>query len=130
MSEEKRRIALEYPMNSTVSSLYGKLSTDGGLKTWFADDVDCMENVFVFFWNRIPQEAVMLESRDNKFIRFKWVDDEHDDHYFEFRIENSELTGELSLVVVDFAADSEYDDLLNLWDNNIKRLRLSLGVGN
>ena len=129
MNNRKKKITLEYPINSTVASLYAKLSTEGGLESWFADRVVQDADNFTFFWHKTPQEALLLGQKENKYVRFKWNEDEDQEAYFEFDITPVELTGDLVLLVTDFAEHDEYEDALQMWDNNIKNLKRTLGVG-
>ena len=127
MNRKKKKFTLEYPLNCTVASLYSKLSTEEGLESWFADRVVQNENRFVFFWHKAPQDAEMIAQRENKYVRFRWSDDEEPDTYFELRITPQELTGDVSLSVTDFAEAGEYEDAVQMWENGIKSLKRALG---
>jgi len=52
----------------------------------------------------------------------KWDYIEHEDAYWEIRIEKSDFTGHLALIITDFADDGDKDYLQNLWNDNMKRL--------
>ena len=60
-------------------------------------------------------------------VRFKWVDDD-EDSYFEFKIRKDELTGEVALVITDFAEDDEKEEAVDLWDTQIAELKHALGL--
>ena len=117
MNRKKKKFTLEYP----------RLSTDEGLEGWFADRVVQDNDQFTFFWNKSPQEAEMTGRRENQFVRFRWNEEEDPDAYFELTITPHELTGDVALTVTDFAEPDEYDDAVQMWDNNIKALRRALG---
>src|SRR5213595_2344929 len=85
----KQLYTLEYPVRCSPSILYEFLSTPAGLQEWFADKVDERDNVFYFSWNGSAQRAEVLESQDEKFIRFHWLDAPKEE-FFEFSIEKSE----------------------------------------
>jgi uncharacterized protein YndB with AHSA1/START domain len=106
--------------------LYEFLSTPAGLQEWFADKVDERDNVFYFSWNGSFQEAEVLESQEEKFIRFHWVDTPKGE-YFEFSIEKSEITNQTVLVVKDFAEKKELKDQSMLWDYQVKDLFHRIG---
>ncbi len=125
---KKLKIEQEYILNASPSVLYPRLSTPSGLSDWFADDVNINKDKFIFFWDDSEQVASLVAKRVNQFIRFKWVDDDEDDTYFEFRLETDELTNEVALVVVDFAEEDEMDDSVELWDTQIEKLRHNLGL--
>jgi len=128
MRDQKTKFTLEYPIGSTVASLYAKLSTEEGLGSWFADRVEKDGRIVTFYWHKVGQSADLLAEKENRFVRFRWID-EDPDSYFELSIDRQELTGEVTLSVTDFAGVHEVDDARSLWDNSIKELKRSLGAG-
>ena len=102
----KQLYTLEYPVRCSPSILYEFLSTPAGLQEWFADRVDERDNVFYFSWNGSAERAEVLESQEEKFIRFHWLDAPKEE-FFEFSIEKSEITNQTILVVKDFAEKKE-----------------------
>jgi uncharacterized protein YndB with AHSA1/START domain len=122
----KQLYTLEYPVRCSPSILYEFLSTPAGLQEWFADKVDERDNVFFFSWNGSSQEAEVLESQEEKFIRFHWLDSPKEE-YFEFSIEKSEITNQTILVVKDFAEKKEVKDQSMLWDYQVKDLFHRIG---
>jgi uncharacterized protein YndB with AHSA1/START domain len=122
----KKRIVLEYTLNSSPKVLFPRLSTPGGLSEWFADDVNLKGNTFFFIWEGTEQRAEMVQKKENRFIRFKWLDEE-DDSYFEFRINVDELTGDVALVIVDMVEEEDEADEIVLWDSQIAELKHVLG---
>lgn len=115
-------------MNCSPLVLYPRLSTPGGLSEWFADNVNLEGKNFVFYWDGTAQKAEIIQKRDNYYIRYKWVDDETDVTYFEFRIITDELTGDTALVITDFAEDDEKEDVVDLWNSQINTLKHCVGV--
>jgi uncharacterized protein YndB with AHSA1/START domain len=122
----KQLYTLEYPVRCSPSILYEFLSTPAGLQEWFADKVDERDNVFYFSWNGSFQTAEVMESQEEKFIRFHWVDTPKEE-YFEFSIEKSEITNQTVLVVKDFAEKKEVKDQSMLWDYQVKDLFHRIG---
>ena len=122
----KQMYTLEYPVRCSPSILYEFLSTPAGLQEWFADRVDERDNVFFFSWNGSNQKAEVLESQEEKFIRFHWLDAPSEE-YFEFGIEKSEITNQTILVIKDFAEKKEIKDQSMLWDYQVKDLFHRLG---
>lgn len=45
----------------------------------------------------------MTELRPNSLVRFKWNDAEDEEEYFEFNIHVEALTGDVALLITDFA---------------------------
>lgn len=123
----KNKFELEYSINSAPKILYARLSTPGGLAEWFADDINIRGNVYKFIWDGSEQEAELVTKKENQLVRFKWLDDD-DDSYFEFHIRKDELTGEVALVITDFAEDDEKDESIDLWDTQIAELKHALGL--
>ena len=124
----KKKYELEYTINSSPRVLYNRLSTPGGLAEWFADDVNLRGEVFTFFWDQSEQKAEVVQKKDNKYIRFHWLNEEDDNSYFEFRLNQDELTGDVSLLITDFADDDEKDDAIDLWDTQIAELKHVIGL--
>lgn len=122
----KQLYTLEYPVRCSPSILFEFLSTPAGLQEWFADKVDERDNVFFFSWNGSSQKAEVLESQEEKFIRFHWLDTPKEE-YFEFSIEKSEITNQTILVVKDFAEKKEVKDQSMLWNYQVKDLFHRIG---
>ena len=123
---EKKQYSLEYPFKSSPKILYNCISTPSGLAEWFADDVNIRDNVYTFIWEGAEQEAEMVTSKPNELVRFRWVD-EPDDTFFEFRIQQDELTSEIALIITDFAEDGEKEEAVLLWDTQVNDLHHVIG---
>jgi uncharacterized protein YndB with AHSA1/START domain len=126
---EKKQIQLEYIVNCSPKVLFNRLSTAAGLTEWFADDVRVKGNRFTFIWGGMNEEAEKKIHRENKMVRYEWVgDDENkDESYFEFIINQDDLTNDVSLTIIDFADDDEVDETISLWDSQISTLKHLLG---
>jgi uncharacterized protein YndB with AHSA1/START domain len=124
----KTKYELEYTLNTSPGFLYTRLSTPEGLSEWFADDVNLKKEKFLFIWEGAEQEATVIQKKANKYIRFHWEDDEDQDNYFEFRIHTDELTGDVALLITDFAEEDEKDDAIDLWDTQISELKHAIGL--
>jgi len=122
---DKGKIQLEYVLNCSPKVLFNWLSTASGLAEWFADDVKVKGNKYTFIWEGSEQSAEMTLHKENRLVRYTWLDE--DDSYFEFRISQDELTGDVSLIIVDFAEDDEFEGTKGLWDSQIADLKHILG---
>lgn len=125
--EPKGKFELEYVLHTSAGILYEFLTSPSGLAEWFADDVNIHDGVFTFFWEGSEQKAKLLGFKDDKFVRLQWLD-KPEGTYFEFRIERDELTGDISLIITDFAdeaADQKTSKLL--WDSQINQLLHVIG---
>ena len=124
----KEKIELEYTLNTSPKVLFSRLSTPSGLSEWFADNVNLQGNVFTFVWEGSEQQAELVSMKEYKSIRFKWIDDKNSNNYFEFRINQDELTGGLALIITDFIEEDEKDETAELWDSQIAALKRVLGL--
>lgn len=122
----KVKINLEYLINCSPKVLYNRLSTASGLTEWFADDVRVRGKRYTFIWDGSEQTAEMTLHKENRLVRFNWIDEE-DEAYFEFRITRDELTGDVSLLITDFAEEDEVDETRGLWDSQVADLKHVLG---
>ena len=122
------KYSLEFPINSSVSILYKRLSTPSGLAEWFADDVIVKNKIYTFFWEGSEQEAKLLKLKTDHFIRFKWEDNDTKEDYFEFLIQIDDMTSDVSLIITDFAEDEQdQEEQTNLWRNQISLLKMAIG---
>lgn len=125
--EEKIKFQQEYSLQASASLLYQYLSTSSGLSEWFADNVSSQGNKFVFLWAGYPEEAFLIARRQDKLVRFRWAEDS-EKYYFEVRIEEDELTGDVSLIVTDFSLPGELNESKQLWDRHINDLKKAIGA--
>jgi len=131
---KKQRIDIEYPLSARKPDIVWEfISTDHGLGRWIADEVIEDEGIISFTWGQPwndhhTLQAHIMEREKNSHIRFRWVEEDDDDAFWEMRIGHSELTGEICLYVIDYAPEDEIDDLQALWDGNMDRLHQSSGL--
>jgi uncharacterized protein YndB with AHSA1/START domain len=120
---------LEYTLNCSPKVLFSRLSTPEGLCEWFADNVTVDGDIFTFIWGKSEMKARLAAMKENKFVRFEWLDTEDEEsNYFEFRINIEELSGSLALLITDFAEEEEKGDAVSLWDTQIMDLKRILGI--
>lgn len=125
--EPKGKFELEYVIRTSAGILYEFITTPSGLSEWFADDVNIRDGIFTFFWDGSEQKAKLLGFKEEKFIRLSWID-KPEGMYFEFKIERDELTGDVSLIVTDFADEaSDMQTSKLLWDSQVNKLLTVLG---
>ena len=127
MVASKKKIELEFSLNTSPKLLFPRLSTPGGLTEWFADNVMVRGNIYTFVWDSVPQKAEQKYIRENQVVRYEWLEDKGNT-YFEFRLKTDELTGELALIVTDFVENDEKEDAVDLWDNQIAKLKHCIGL--
>ena len=123
-----KKIELEFILNTSVKVLYNRLSTPTGLNEWYADKVNEKDNIFTFEWEGVEESAELIASKYLSMVRFHWLESEDEDSYFEFRIEEHELTNDVALIVTDFVIDDEEDEAVELWNTQIGNLRRVIGA--
>lgn len=124
-----KKVELEFAMNTSPKLLYNRLSTPSGLSEWFADNVTIKNGKLNFMWEKSEQQAEILYKKQNKIARYKWTDDEDEETYFEFKIVTRELTGDVALVITDFAEDdNDEDDVTELWNTQVAKLKHAIGI--
>lgn len=123
----KKKLELEYIFSSSVGVLFSRLSTAGGLSEWFADEVYQKEGKFIFIWDGVEFPATLVDCKPNCMVRFKW-EDAGEGEYFGFRIRVEPLTGEVALIIHDFADEDEIADSVSLWNKQVENLHRNLGA--
>ena len=124
---EKVEYKMEFVVRASPKMLFKFLSTPSGLSEWFADNVNSRGKSYSFFWDDSEEVAILVGKKADKFIRFKWVEDEQEETYFEFKLEIDELTNDLSLIITDFAEEDEVEESQLLWDSQINSLLHAIG---
>jgi uncharacterized protein YndB with AHSA1/START domain len=124
---EKKKFNIEYEIKSSPRILYSFLNEPNGLSQWFADDVNVKDQIYTFTWDDEEQKAKLLLAKENKLVRFRWMDDDPQ-YYFEMEILQDELTSDVALGITDFAAEEAVGERKLIWDNQIKYLISTLGA--
>ena len=125
---QKKKIELEYLVNTSPNILYYRLFDSSGLEEWFADKVEIRDRKFYTFkWAQSQQEAELIDKKANKFVRFRWLDGD-EDCYFELRIIKLELSGDTALEITDFADEDEIEDISDMWDEQVLNLKQAIGA--
>jgi uncharacterized protein YndB with AHSA1/START domain len=124
---EKKKFTIEYEIKSSPRILYTFLNEANGLTQWFADDVSVKDQIYTFTWDGEKQNAKLVAVKENKLVRFKWLDDEPQ-CYFEMEILQDELTNDVALSITDFATEDTIAERKLIWDNQIDYLISTLGA--
>ncbi len=130
----KQKLDIEYPLATKSRSIvWDQISSAHGLRRWLADYVTEKDGDFTFTWGdpwteQDVRTAHLIEYVKHDRIRLKWDTDEDEDTYWEMRIESSDLTGQLNLLITDFAEDDDLDGLQILWESNLDRLHRASGL--
>ena len=120
---------LEFSFQASPQLLFQYLSTPSGLSEWFADNVNSRGENFTFIWDDGEEYAKMISKKQNKLVRFQWINDDEDqeEKFFEFNIEVHDMTKDVSLLVTDFCPEDELEESKMLWENLVSDLKQVLG---
>lgn len=126
----KEKIHLEFMLKAGSGNIvWSIISSPSGLETWFADKVTAKDKIFNFRWGKTEtRQAEVTNFRTNCFIRFHWLDDEDPKSYFELRMVYNELTSDYMLEVIDWAEPDEKEDMEELWQSEIEKLKRVSGL--
>lgn len=125
----KIKFEIEFPIHASPSMLYTYFATPAGLEEWFADKVNSRGKEVSFIWEGVEEKASILSSKNHEKIKYKWLESDGDESYFEFRIEVDALTKDVSLMITDFADDEdEAEESKMLWKNQIDELKHTIGA--
>lgn len=126
----KEKIHLEFMLKAGSGNIvWSIISTPSGLETWFADKVTAKDKIFTFRWGKTEtRQAEVANFRTNSFIRFHWLDDEDPKTYFELRMVYNELTSDYMLEVIDWTEPDEKEDMEELWQSEIEKLKRVSGL--
>ena len=127
----REKFHIEFVMGrASQASLWKMISRIDGLSQWFADEVEVNddETVYTFHWGKSSNQAQVVHEKPQSNIRYRWMDEDDDSYYFEFRIHKLELSRELALQVTDFASADEKGDAISLWEAQIEEMMRQLGI--
>ena len=121
----------EFEINASKKMLFPYLNTASGLAQWFADDVNVNEDkVYNFIWDGEDHKARLVAHRSNSYVKFEFLpkdDDEHDKAFFEFKLDQNELTQSVFLRITDYSENNDAEELEDMWENLILTLKETVG---
>lgn len=129
-----KKITIEYPLSTkSPNIIWDMISTSAGLQKWIADYVEDIEDGFSFTWGepwtqQDTKTSHILEQEKHSHIRLEWENQDEEGDFWELRIEKSELTGKLSLIITDHAEEDDIDYIKEVWDKNLSRLHSASGL--
>ncbi|GAB3338240.1 hypothetical protein GCM10027299_50190 [Larkinella ripae] len=129
---EKYKFIAEYELRASPKVLFPYISTASGLSQWFANKVNTRpDHQFDFFWDNESHLARQVSIRQNKSVRFEFLNgtgtapEEH--NYIDFRVDVSELTQSTFLRITDYSSNTDADELKSLWNSLIDKLKEIVG---
>jgi uncharacterized protein YndB with AHSA1/START domain len=124
---DKIKFEMEFVIQVSPSLLYQYISTPSGMSEWYADNVNSRGEFFTFIWDGSEEKAKLLTKKNNERVKFRWMEDDGTDYFFELRIQVDEITKDVSLMITDFAEEDEVEEGKMLWENMISELKQILG---
>ena len=130
---EMNRLSLEHELRSTSKGIIWKMiATPEGLQKWLADSVRLAGDNLTFAWgdsdrHHETRTARIVEMVQYNRIRWQWEDADNQE-YVEIRMERSDVSGNYSLYITDYADDDDMEWLENIWTHNFDRLHRRTGV--
>lgn len=124
--EKKLELHLEYVINSSPRILFPYINEPNALAQWFADDVNYKDGIYEFIWDDEANRAKLVAVKENKSVRFTWLDDEP--YYFEIEIVQDELTNDVALSITDFVKPDNMEDRKQIWTNSVSYLQSVIGA--
>lgn len=124
---ERVSFDVEFLFRASPTILYKFFTGPAAIIRWFCDEVDIEGETYRFTWDDSDEFAEMIDDIEDERVRFRWEDAESDDEYWEIRFSKSEVTGETILEITDFCDADEVDDQRQLWESQIKKLRMATG---
>lgn len=126
---DKVKYEIEIPVHASPNMLYQYISSPSNLQEWFADTVNSRGKIYTFSWDGTEEQAELITKKSAERIRFKWLESEDDDSFFEIKIQVDPLTKDVSLIITDFAEDEdEVEEAKQLWENQIDELKHTIGA--
>ena len=123
------KFEIEIPVHASPRMLYQYFSTASGLQEWFAEEVNTRGKIITFVWEGEGEEAKVVTKKSGERIRFKWLESEDDESYFEFKIQVDSITKDVSIIITDFADDEEaVEEAKRLWISQIDELKHTIGA--
>lgn len=120
---------IEVAIQASPHLIYQYISTATGLAEWFADDVNFKGDLFTFSWDDSNEFAKFCSKKANDRVKFRWLDEDkkETDYYLEIKIVEDDITKDVSLIINDFAFESEKEESIKLWKNQVNDLKKILG---
>ncbi len=125
----KKKVQYEFPMHCQSEILYRYLASEEGLSEWFADEVKESGDDFYFSWDGgEPEKATLIKYRTEKYVRYRWEEDEGTKYFFEMNIVIDDITNDLELLITDFCDKDDEEENKLYWENLIENLKIKLGA--
>jgi START-like superfamily domain len=127
----KHKFTAEFELRASPKVLFPYFSSASGLQQWFAEKVVLKDSTtFDFLWDGESHVAKLSQLRLQKSAKFDFLPanpEEKDHNYLEFKLDVSDLTGSTYLKVIDYSSNFDDDELTELWEDLIFKLKEIVG---
>lgn len=124
---QRIKVDMEFIFKASPTLLYQFITTPACLVRWFCDKVEIDEELFSFAWNGNYEDAEMVDDIEDERVRFKWLNADDSNEYFEFRMYKSDMTQETILEVTDFCDKGDEKSVRDLWAQQVQTLKQECG---
>ena len=69
----------------------------------------------------------MIDDIEEERVRFRWLEADDDEEFLEFRMYKSTITNETIVEITDFCDDDEVDEVKDLWNTQMNKMRVECG---
>jgi uncharacterized protein YndB with AHSA1/START domain len=118
----------EFLFKASPNIIHKFLTTTDCLIRWFCDACYTIDDTYVFSWDGNEEMADLLDDFEEELVRFRWKDADKGE-YLEFKISESEVTGETIMYITAFAEEDEVEEERKYWENAMESLRRATGGG-
>ncbi|MEP7269771.1 MAG: START-like domain-containing protein, partial [Saprospiraceae bacterium] len=101
--EKRVLFKVDFLLKASPTIVYHFITTPSALVRWFCDAVDITGEYYTFSWKGNTEVAELLDDIEDERLRFRWLDGEDDDEFFEYRLSTSDITDETIFEIYDFA---------------------------
>lgn len=124
---ERATIEMEFIFRASPAILYKFMTSPDCLIRWYCDSADVENDIFTFTWEGYDEKAILIDDIEEERLKFKWLESENDQEYWEMRFSKSEVTNETILEVTDFCDANEVEENRLIWQNQLEQLRIVTG---
>ena len=119
-------VNLEFIFRASPAIIYKFITAPECLVRWFCDGVDVTNDLYLFDWQGVEEEAELVDDIEEERVRFIF-EDANDGEYMEFRMYKSDVTNETVIEITDFCDEGEEEEQQALWNNVMDKLRIETG---
>ncbi|MBK9109130.1 MAG: activator of HSP90 ATPase 1 family protein [Saprospiraceae bacterium] len=119
------QIQVEFMFKSSPATVYLFVTQPTCMVRWFCDKVDNIGDRYTFDWEGDHEEATLAIDIEEELVKYVW--DEREDEFLQFRIYKTDITNETILEVTDYCDDDEVKEQKELWEVYIKKFKTFCG---